>query len=76
LINTLQFVANVVDSNPILVKVSDLQDNFLDLVDLNLVPTWNSELRIVVHIVKPAHDEQVKLSNLDTQHVCLTLIVR
>ena len=40
----LQFVANVVDSNPILVKTSDLQDNFLDLMDLSLLPTWNSEL--------------------------------
>ncbi|KAF8953953.1 hypothetical protein BDZ97DRAFT_1766967, partial [Flammula alnicola] len=38
-----QFVANVIDSNPILVKTSDLQDNFLDLMDLSLLPTWNSQ---------------------------------
>jgi hypothetical protein len=38
--------ANVIDSNVILVKSSDLQDNFLDLMDRRLLPTWNSELRV------------------------------
>ncbi len=38
-----QCIANVVDDNPILIKASDLQDNFLDMMDLNLIPIWNSE---------------------------------
>jgi len=38
-----QFVANVVDGETILVQASDLQNNFLDLKDMNLLPTWNSE---------------------------------
>jgi len=42
----LQCIANVVDDNTILIKVSDLQNNFLDLTDLNLLPIWNSELYI------------------------------
>lgn len=42
----MQFVANVIDSNVILVKSSDLQDNLLDLTDWGLLPTWNSELHI------------------------------
>ena len=44
LTNTIQCIANIVDDNPILIKASDLQDNFLDLTDLNLLPTWNSGL--------------------------------
>jgi hypothetical protein len=44
LTNTLQFVANVINSNVILVKVSELQDNLLDLMDQNLAPIWNSKL--------------------------------
>ena len=43
-LQTLQCIANIVDDNPILIKASDLQDNFLDLTDLNLLPTWNSGL--------------------------------
>ncbi|KAF8914285.1 hypothetical protein CPB84DRAFT_1811643 [Gymnopilus junonius] len=38
-----QGIANVDDNNLILVKVSDLQDNFLDLMDLHLLPIWNSQ---------------------------------
>jgi len=42
-LQALQCIANVVDDNLILIKASDLQDNFLDLTDLNLLPIWNSE---------------------------------
>jgi hypothetical protein len=38
-----QFIANVVDSETILVQVSDLQNNFLDLKDMSLLPIWNGE---------------------------------
>ncbi|KAJ3517709.1 hypothetical protein NLJ89_g342 [Agrocybe chaxingu] len=38
-----QFVANVVDSDVILVKSSDLQDNILDLTDWGLLPTWDRQ---------------------------------
>ncbi len=38
-----QFVAHVVDGDVILVKSSELKDNFLDLMDLGLVPTWSGE---------------------------------
>ena len=41
-----QSIANVVDNNPILIKALDLQNNFLDLADLNLLPIWNSELYV------------------------------
>jgi hypothetical protein len=46
MLTALQFVANVVDSETILVQASDLQNNFLDLKDMSLLPTWNSELHI------------------------------
>jgi len=42
----LKFSANVVDSETILVQVSDLQNNFLDLKDMHLLPIWNSELHV------------------------------
>ena len=42
----LQFGANVVDGETILVQASDLQNNFLDLKDMSLLPAWNSELHI------------------------------
>ena len=41
----LQFVATVIDSSLILVKASEMQSNFLDLMDLGLIPTWSSELQ-------------------------------
>jgi len=47
--HALQFGANVVDSGLILVKASDLQDNLLDLMDLSLLPTWNSEGDGLIH---------------------------
>lgn len=34
----------VINSEVVLVKASDLQDNFLDLIDLKLVPAWSGEL--------------------------------
>lgn len=34
------------DDNVVLIKSSDLKNNFLDLIDLNLIPTWSSELHI------------------------------
>ena len=46
MLTALQFVANVVDSETILVQVSDLQNNFLDLKDMGLLPAWNSGLHI------------------------------
>jgi len=46
MLTALQFVANVDDSETILVQASDLQNNFLDLKDMNLLPAWNSELHI------------------------------
>jgi hypothetical protein len=50
MLTAMQFLANVVDSGTILVQVSDLQNNFLDLKDMDLLPTWNSELYILVHV--------------------------
>ncbi|KJA14960.1 hypothetical protein HYPSUDRAFT_149732 [Hypholoma sublateritium FD-334 SS-4] len=38
-----EFVAHVVDGDVILVKSSELKDNFLDLMDLGLVPTWSAQ---------------------------------
>ncbi len=35
-----QSVANVVDSETVLVKGSDLRDNFLQLKDMGLIPAW------------------------------------
>ena len=46
--NTLQFVANVINRDVILVRASDLQDNLLDLTHLHLVPTWNGMLHILL----------------------------
>jgi len=46
MLTALQFVANVVDSETILVQASDLQNNFLDLKDMSLLPAWSSELHI------------------------------
>ena len=46
MLTALQFVANVVDSETILVQASDLQNNFLDLTDMGLLPAWNSGLHI------------------------------
>lgn len=50
--NTFQSVANVVDGDVILVRASDLQDNLLDLVDLNLVPIWNGMLCMLLIILR------------------------
>ncbi|KAF8959102.1 hypothetical protein BDZ97DRAFT_2045777 [Flammula alnicola] len=36
-------VANVIDSETILVQASDFQNNFLDLKDMSLLPTWNGQ---------------------------------
>ncbi|KJA24001.1 hypothetical protein HYPSUDRAFT_1078326 [Hypholoma sublateritium FD-334 SS-4] len=38
-----QSIANVNDEETILVEASTLQDNFLDLTDLQLLPTWNNQ---------------------------------
>jgi hypothetical protein len=46
MLTALQCAANVVDSETILVPASNLQNNFFDLKDMNLLPTWNSELHI------------------------------
>jgi hypothetical protein len=46
MLTALQCAANVVDSETILVPASDLQNDFLDLKDMNLLPTWNGELHI------------------------------
>ena len=46
MLTALQFVANVVDGETILVQASDLQNNFLDLKDMGLLPAWNSGLHI------------------------------
>ncbi|KIJ90420.1 hypothetical protein K443DRAFT_686767 [Laccaria amethystina LaAM-08-1] len=35
--------AHVNDSHPILIKARDLQRNFLDLKDMNLLPTWSNQ---------------------------------
>ena len=35
------------DSKVILIKASDLQDNFLDLMDSKLVPPWSGELLLL-----------------------------
>ncbi len=72
MLTTLQFVADVVDSETILVQAFDLQNNFLDLKDMGLLPAWNSELHTFPLCIKAAHEEQVKLRNLDIQRVCLT----
>jgi hypothetical protein len=53
-----QLLANVIDSNVILIRASDLQDNFLDLMDSDLIPAWNGELHIVIYIVGSAHNDQ------------------
>ena len=45
-LTALQCVADIVDSETIVVQASDLQNNFLDLKDMNLLPMWNSELHI------------------------------
>ena len=45
-LTVLQCVANVVDSETIVVQASDFQNNFLDLKDMSLLPTWSSELHI------------------------------
>ena len=45
-LTALQSIANVVDSETTVVQVSDLQNNFLDLKDTSLLPTWNSELHL------------------------------
>jgi hypothetical protein len=42
-------MAAVIDSNDILISASDLQENFLDLVDANLIPIWNGNFA-VLHI--------------------------
>src|SRR6266567_2536998 len=44
---TLQSVATIIDSHVILVRASDLQENFLDLVDANLVPVWDGNFVII-----------------------------
>lgn len=41
-----QFGANVADDNVILIKSSDLQNDFLDLMDLSLIPNWSGELHL------------------------------
>ncbi|KJA16967.1 hypothetical protein HYPSUDRAFT_112369, partial [Hypholoma sublateritium FD-334 SS-4] len=38
-----QSIANVEDKETILVEASTLQDNFLDLTDLQLLPIWNNQ---------------------------------
>ncbi|KIJ94946.1 hypothetical protein K443DRAFT_639947 [Laccaria amethystina LaAM-08-1] len=38
-----QLVANVVDNEIIFIQASNLQHNFLDLRDMGLLPTWNSQ---------------------------------
>ena len=68
----LQFAATVVDSETILVQASDLQNNFLDLKDMSLLPTWNSESHIYSAYQESTHEEQVKLWNLGIWRVCLT----
>jgi hypothetical protein len=50
MLTALQCAANVVDSETILVPASDLQNNFLDLKDMNLLPIWNGELHIYSRI--------------------------
>lgn len=37
---SLKDLANVDDHNSIAIKASDLQFNYLDLQDMNLLPTW------------------------------------
>jgi hypothetical protein len=44
MLTALQFVADVADSETILIQASDLQNNFLDLMDMSLLPAWNSQL--------------------------------
>ncbi len=39
-------MADVIDNDVILVKSSELKDNFLDLRDLGLIPTWSGELHM------------------------------
>jgi len=58
--NTLQSVANVIDGDVILVRASDLQDNLLDLVDLNLVPVWNGNVVYVFCYSKVTDKIQIK----------------
>ena len=46
LITTLQSVATVIDSRVVLVSASDLQENFLGLVDANLIPIWDGKFGV------------------------------
>ena len=41
-----QSIAHVEDEETILIEASTLQDNFLDLTDLQLLPTWSSKCMI------------------------------
>ena len=40
-------MATVIDGNVILISASDLQENFLDLVDANLVPIWDGKFAAI-----------------------------
>lgn len=46
--NVSQRRANVNDSLPILIRVLDLQCNFLDLKDMDLLPAWSGEWHISI----------------------------
>ena len=41
-------------------KASDLQDNLLDLMDLNLIPIWDGMLYCILIIMRFADNNQIK----------------
>ena len=62
------------DSKVILTKASDLQDNFLDLMDLKLVPPWSSEL-LLLSLCQVCSQSAVQAIESGHSACILTLIV-
>lgn len=50
---TLKCVASVIDTEVNLIPAANLQNNFLQLKDMNLLPVWNSELYIFSSMMMP-----------------------
>ena len=61
MLTAFQSVANVIDSETILVRGSDLRDNFLQLKDMGLIPAWDSTSLRSSTSLSGSHIEKIKL---------------
>ena len=73
-LTTLQLVANMIDSDIKFIQAFNLQHNFLDLKDMDLLPTWSIGSQNY-SAYQVTHKKQIKALNLDIQHVCPTTSV-